>query len=305
LYDIVVVGSGPAGLSAAVYAKRGGLAVAVVEKEYLGTGQIAESSQVDNYLGLPGINGYDLGEKFLEHAKRLEIPFVEACVTGFSRESSVSEGTDGCWVLHTEEEQEIRARSVIYAAGAIPRTLEAASGEELPRAGISYCAVCDGAFYQGKDVAVIGGGDTALDDAMYLSDICRKVYLVHRRGEFRGSAATVEKLRRRDNVEFVLEAKVAHIRGTDKVDALELDSGRVLEVNGIFVAIGMVPQTGMLQGIVALDAAGYVLAGESGKTSAPFFYVAGDVRQKELRQVVTAVADGANAAFALGRELQK
>jgi thioredoxin reductase (NADPH) len=212
--------------------------------------------------------------------------------------------SDHCWTLETDEEP-VQAKSVIYAAGAIHRPLELPQAEDTPKAGVSYCAICDGAFHQGKDVAVIGGGDTALDDALYLSDICRKVYLVHRRGEFRGSAATVEKLRERDNVEFVLEAKPAGIEGQEKVTALVLDTGRVLEVSGIFVAIGMIPQTEVLQGVVELDQSGYVVADETGKTSAPLLYVAGDVRTKQLRQVVTAVADGANAAFALGRELAR
>jgi thioredoxin reductase (NADPH) len=251
------------------------------------------------------MNGYDLGEKFLEHAQSMEVPFVEACVTGFSYEPNTAEGKDSFWKIQTEEGQEITARSVIYAAGAVHRPLELTKEGGYPQAGVSYCAVCDGAFHQGKDVAVIGGGDTALDDALYLADICRKVYLVHRRAEFRGSAATVERLRQRDNVEFVMEAKPTGICGQEKVTALELDTGRVLDVSGIFVAIGMIPQTKILEGIVTLDEAGYVVAGESGETSAPYFYVAGDARKKELRQVVTAVADGANAVFSLGRKLQK
>lgn len=318
MYDVAVVGSGPAGLSAAVYAGRANLHVAVIEREYLGTGQIAESRQVDNYLGLPGMNGYDLGEKFREHAEGLGIPFVEAEVTGLCRveaerqedmkgfhsdPAAASETETAYWELKTKEGGIIQARAVIYAAGAVHRPLELTKGGSIPEAGVSYCAVCDGAFYQQKEVAVIGGGDTALDDALYLSDICSKVYLVHRRREFRGSPTTVEQLRRRENVEFVLGAKPAAVLGDRKVAALELDTGRVLAVSGIFVAIGMLPQTEVLQGLVETDSVGYVIANETGRTSMPGLYVAGDVRTKQLRQVVTAVADGANAAFAVGKEL--
>jgi thioredoxin reductase (NADPH) len=304
LFDVAVIGSGPAGLSAAVYAARANCKVVVIEKEYLGTGQIAESNQVDNYLGLPGINGYDLGERFREHAEGLEIPFEEAEVTELRRVETEGGDTHSHWILQTDEAGEIQAQTIIYAAGAIHRPL-ALGQETIPEAGISYCAVCDGAFYREKEVAVVGGGDTALDDALYLSEICKKVYLVHRRETFRGSLKTVEKLRQKENVEFVLGRTPSAVHGEEKVSGLELDNGRTLEVSGIFVAIGMIPQTEILKGIVSLDSAGYVPADEMGRTGVPGLYVAGDVRTKELRQVVTAVADGANAAFAAGQYLRQ
>jgi thioredoxin reductase (NADPH) len=304
LFDVAVIGSGPAGLSAAVYAARANCKVVVIEKEYLGTGQIAESNQVDNYLGLPGINGYDLGERFREHAEGLEIPFEEAEVTELRRVETEGGDAHSHWILQTDEAGEIQAQTIIYAAGAIHRPL-ALGQETIPEAGISYCAVCDGAFYREKEVAVVGGGDTALDDALYLSEICKKVYLVHRRETFRGSLKTVEKLRQKENVEFVLGRTPSAVHGEEKVSGLELDNGRTLEVSGIFVAIGMIPQTEILKGIVSLDSAGYVPADEMGRTGVPGLYVAGDVRTKELRQVVTAVADGANAAFAAGQYLRQ
>lgn len=304
MFDVAVIGSGPAGLSAAVYAARANCKVVVIEKEYLGTGQIAESNQVDNYLGLPGINGYDLGERFREHAEGLEIPFEEAEVTELRRVETEGGDTHSHWILQTDEAGEIQAQTIIYAAGAIHRPL-ALGQETIPEAGISYCAVCDGAFYREKEVAVVGGGDTALDDALYLSEICKKVYLVHRRETFRGSLKTVEKLRQKENVEFVLGRTPSAVHGEEKVSGLELDNGRTLEVSGIFVAIGMIPQTEILKGIVSLDSAGYVPADEMGRTGVPGLYVAGDVRTKELRQVVTAVADGANAAFAAGQYLRQ
>lgn len=291
LLDALIVGSGPAGLSAAIYARRANLKALVAEKEYHGTGQIAESGQVDNYLGLPEINGYDLGEAFLAHAKSLGVEFYEGMADKFTNEGSI-------WGVHFADGQTIRARAVIYCAGAAHRHLGVDGEEEFAGKGVSYCAVCDGAFYRGKDAAVIGGGDTALGDALYLSNLCEKVYLIHRREQFRGSAFAVQQLKEKGNVEILTSAVPAKIIGGQAVTALELKDGRSIPVSGAFVAVGMQPQTELLQGIVDLDAAGYVVADETGATSAPGFFVAGDVRAKALRQVVTAVSDGANAAVA-------
>lgn len=289
MIDVLVIGSGPAGLSAAVYAKRANLDVLVAEKVYYGTGQIAESNLVDNYLGFAGISGYDLGEKFREHAVSLGVEFKDGDAVGF-------EFTDGIWKVTLKNGDVIETRTVIYAAGAIHRHLGVSGEKEFSGKGVSYCATCDGAFFRGKATAVIGGGDTALDDALYLSDISSKVYLVHRRNEFRGSAKTVERLKAKENVEFVLETNPSRITGTDQVEKLQLEDGRSLEVDGIFVAVGMIPETAVVKEVVELDKVGYVVADETGKTSADGFFVAGDVRTKTLRQVVTAVSDGANAA---------
>ncbi|MBQ8877246.1 MAG: FAD-dependent oxidoreductase [Lachnospiraceae bacterium] len=289
MLDVVVIGSGPAGLSAAVYAKRANLKVVVVEKEYYGTGQIAESHRVDNYLGLSGINGYDLGEKFREHAENLGVEFKDGQAERF-------EAFEGVWKIYLKGGEILETKTVIYAAGAVHRHLGVPGEQAYSGKGVSYCATCDGAFFKGKITAVIGGGDTALDDALYLSDICSKVYLVHRRSEFRGSTNTVEKLRAKENVEFVLEAKPSLITGTDKVEKLQLEDGRVLNVDGVFVAVGMIPLTEPVKDIVEIDQAGYIVADETGKTTAKGFFAAGDVRTKALRQVVTAVSDGANAA---------
>lgn len=296
MLDLLIIGSGPAGLSAAIYAKRAGLSVLVAEKVYHGTGQIVESSQVDNYLGLPEYNGYHLGEKFREHAVSLEVSFQDGEADGFVP-------CDGCWKVHFKNGDEIEARAVIYAAGAVHRHLEVPGEQEFTGKGVSYCATCDGAFYRDKDAAVVGGGNTAMDDALYLSNFCRKVYLIHRRDEFRGSRATLEKIQERDNIALVTKAKVAEIQGEDKVAALQLEDGRRLEVSGVFIAVGMMPLTDVLQGVVELDDSGYIIAEESGISSAPGFFVAGDVRTKELRQVVTAVSDGANAAMSAEKYL--
>jgi thioredoxin reductase (NADPH) len=289
MLDVLIIGSGPAGLSAAVYAKRANLDVLVAEKEYYGTGQIAESSRVDNYLGFAGVSGYDLGEKFREHAESLGVEFKEGKAEKF-------EFVDNVWRVSFGQGDEITAKAVIYAAGAVHRQLGIAGGREFANKGVSYCATCDGAFFKGKTVAVIGGGDTALDDALYLADVCGKVYLVHRRDEFRGAAKTVALLRKKDQVEFVLNAKPDAVLGTDKVEALRLEDGRSLDVDGVFVAVGMSPVTEVVKGVVELDGNGYVVADETGETSAKGFFAAGDVRTKMLRQVVTAVADGGNAA---------
>lgn len=287
--DVLIIGSGPAGLSAAVYAKRAGLRALVMEKEYRGTGQITESDQVDNYLGFSKINGYDLGEAFLKHAEELDVQFQEGIADAFSKNGSG-------WSVHFEDGKTIDAKTVIYCAGASHRRLGVDGEEQFAGKGVSYCAVCDGAFYKGKETAVIGGGDTALGDALYLSDLCDKVYLIHRRDQFRGAASTVQKLQEKENVEILTSAALSKIVGEQTVTALELKDGRSIPVNGAFVAVGMQPQTEPLRGVVDLDDAGYVIADETGVTSAPGFFVAGDVRTKALRQVVTAVSDGANAA---------
>lgn len=289
MVDIIIVGSGPAGMSAAVYGKRAGLSVLVIEKVYYGTGQVAESSHVDNYLGLPGINGYELGEKFRSHAEGLGVEFKDGEVIRFEKAADR-------WYVHLKNGENLESKTVVYAAGAGHRHLGVPGEEEFSGKGVSYCATCDGAFFKGKDVAVVGGGNTAMDDAIYLSDICNKVYLVHRRDVFRGDTTTLMKLKETDNIELVVPAKVQEVKGEQAVTELHLEDGRSLEVSGVFVAVGMQPVTDLLQGIVLLDGNGYIIADETGKTSAAGFFAAGDVRTKELRQIITAVADGANAA---------
>ena len=292
-YDVGIIGSGPAGLSAAIYAKRANLSAVVIEKEYEGTGQIAESGQVDNYLGLPGISGYDLGEQFREHAVKLGVSFLEQEVTEIKKEDSA------VFTIIFEDGSSVEAKTVIYAAGATPRRANIPGEQEYSGKGVSYCAICDGSFYRGKKVAVLGGGDTALDDAVYLADLAEQVYVIHRRKEFRGAATTVEKLRKKENVTFVLEHQVKEITGAEKVNGVVLEDATAIAVDGVFVAYGSVPQTNLLKELVTLDAAGYVKAEETGETSLAGLYVAGDARTKKLRQVVTAVSDGANAATAV------
>ena len=274
MLDVVIIGSGPAGLSAAIYAKRANLDAVVLEKEYLGTGQIAYSSRVDNYPGLPGKDGYSLGETFLEHAEGLGVTIEEAEVTAITKKEQ-------SFVISCEDGKNIEAKTVVYAAGCQNRRLGVQGEEKLLAQGVSFCAVCDGAFYKGKKAAVIGGGDTALDDALYLSDICEQVYLIHRRAEFRGAEKTKKKLEELSNVTILTNTRV--------------HNGGTIAVDGVFEAVGMIPNTELLKNLDVLDEKGYVIAGEDCNSSLAGLFVAGDVRTKSLRQVVTAVADGAVA----------
>lgn len=299
MYDTIIIGSGPAGLSAAVYAKRAELNFIVIEKEYLGTGQIAESERVDNYLGLYGESGFDLGEKFRAHAEALGTEFVEGEV------STVIPDGDSYKVQLSEGESYL-AKTVIYAAGASHRKLNIKGETELSGKGVSYCAICDGAFYKGKTVAVIGGGDTALGDALYLSEIADKVYLVHRREQFRANKALQERVKSKDNISLVLSAVPVEILGEKRVEGVLIQKGgteETLTVDGVFVAVGTVPQSTVLNGIVNISESGYIIAGEDCKTSAKGIFAAGDVRTKPLRQVITAAADGANAVCSVEQYL--
>ncbi len=287
MYDILIIGSGPAGLSAAIYGKRALMELAVIEKDYMGTGQIAVTEQVDNYPGLPGISGYDLGEKFRSHAEQLGTEFIEGEVTGLEKSGDN-------WVVQFADGKAERARSIIYAAGASHRK-PGVPGDDKQR--ISYCAVCDGFFYKEKTVAVIGGGDTALGDALYLSKLAKTVYLVHRREEFRANKSLQKRVSEAGNVFPVLGAALNEITGDGSADGINyIQNGeqKHLDVDGIFVAIGSVPNTAPLEGICELES-GYVRAGEDCVTSVPGIFAAGDIRTTPLRQVITAAADGANA----------
>ena len=290
MLDTIIIGSGPAGLSASIYIKRANLNVLVIEKDYEGTGQIAESGKVDNYLGIPGISGYELGEKFREHALKAGVNFLEANVINIKNQK------DNIIRVELENGEYVEAKTIIYAAGATHRRLNVLGEEKYLGRGVSYCAICDGAFYKNKVVAVIGGGDVALDDAVYLSEIAKKVYLIHRRKEFRGAESTLNLLKEKENVEILIDSEVDSILGDDKVTGILLKNKREIILDGIFSAIGMTPKTEILKEVIDLDEYGYVKADETGETNLKGFFVAGDVRQKELRQIVTAVSDGANAA---------
>lgn len=291
MLDIVIIGSGPAGLSAAIYAKRANLDIIVVEKKYMGIGQISESNCVDNYPGLDGISGYDLGMKFRVHAQSLGADIIEDEVCSLIK----PDGEEHLWKVILKSGKELDAKTVIFAGGCRNRRLGIDTEEMFIGKGVSYCAVCDGNFFKNRTVAVVGGGNTALDDALYLSDICKKVYIIHRRSKFRGLASTLSKLKEKKNVEIVTNANVSKICGGDKVEEIELDTGEKIALDGVFLAIGMIPQTEILNDLGILNEYGYVNSDENCTTALNGFFVAGDARSKNLRQIVTAVSDGANA----------
>lgn len=295
MYDLIIIGSGPAGLSAAIYGIRAGLKMLVLEQNPMSGGQVLNTYEVDNYLGLPGINGFDMGQTFRAHADKLGVEFVEA------RVKEITDNGDSKTV-HTRK-VDYETRALIVAAGAQHAHLGVPGEEELSGMGVSYCATCDGAFFKGKTVAVVGGGDVALEDAIYLARTCEKVYVIHRRDEFRGAMVLQEELKALSNVEILYSHTVEEICGEDNVEKLlikdiKTDQTRELPVSGIFIAVGIHPYSELIKDMVDCDEAGYVLAGEDCASSCQGIYVAGDIRKKPLRQIVTAVADGANAAVA-------
>ena len=294
--DLAVIGAGPAGMTAALYGARSGLSTLLFERLSPG-GQVATTEHLENYPGYAdSTSGFDLAMKMHEQASSFGVRTVSEEVTGV--DLSVEPN------LITTPFGSYRARTVIVATGAVPAQLGLAHEDELRGRGVSYCATCDGNFYRGRDVAVIGGGDTAVADVIYLARICRTVYLVHRRDKLRATAIYHERLRELDNVELCWDSVAEELLVEDgKVAGLRLrnvktDEERVLDVAGVFVAVGMRPNTAFLAGDLELDQSGYVIADEMGRTAMPNVFAAGDVRVKELRQVVTAVADGANAATA-------
>lgn len=297
MYDLIIIGSGPAGLSAAVYAKRSGLDLVVLEKAPMSGGQVLNTYEVDNYLGMPGINGFDMGMQFRGHADKLGVTFLEAEVTAVEDRGNRK-------LVHTTE-GELETRTIILATGAVHAKLNVPGEEELLGMGVSYCATCDGAFFKGKRVAVVGGGNSALEDAIYLAALCEKVYLIHRRDAFRGAEILQEELKALLNVEIITNHVVEEIRGENHVQEVVVKDVRdakkqTLEVAGVFAAVGIRPCTDLVKELLKCDDSGYVLAGEDCVTSVPGIYAAGDIRRKLARQIVTAVADGANAAISAG-----
>lgn len=322
LYDLVIVGAGPAGLSAAVYAKRAGLKTLVLEKSPICGGQILNTYEVDNYLGLPGMNGFDLGMKFREHADRLGVEFLETETLGIAvgggnvclekmgdeKEKGELEAAElrsvepdgGKLHMVKTKKGDFCAKAVLLATGAVYAKLGVEGEEELTGMGVSYCATCDGAFFRNRTVAVIGGGDVAVEDAIFLARTCGKVYLVHRRDELRAAKILQEKVKGLPNVEILWDTVVGKIKGEEQVDGITVRNVKTgeekdLPVDGVFIAVGIRPNTEAFAGVADLDEKGYLVAGEDCATTTPGIYAAGDVRTKMLRQVVTAVADGANA----------
>ena len=291
IYDVLIIGSGPAGMTAAIYGKRAGLSVAVLEGNYINGGQILNTYEVDNYPGLPGISGLDLADKFKEHAASHGAEFLRGKAESVSLEGNIK-------VVHTRKE-DFRCRTLVIASGAVHRKLGVPGEETLNGMGVSYCATCDGAFFRYKTVAVVGGGDVAVEDAIFLARGCRKVYVIHRRDQLRAAKTLQDSLFATEGVEMYWNGVVTRIDGENKVQRITVENTKTgesqeLEVDGVFIAVGITPDTGFVKDFVELDSQGYIIAGEDGKTSVPGVFAAGDVRTKQLRQVITAAADGAN-----------
>ena len=300
IYDLAILGAGPAGICAAIYATRAKLNTIWLDKKFVQGGQIVDTYEVDNYPGLPGITGLDLGEAMAGHAEKLGMKPQREPVRSIEAEQGIK-------VIRTKK-NEYRARAVIIACGATHRHLGIPGEEELSGMGVSYCATCDAAFFQDRTVVVVGGGNVAVEDAILLSRSCKKVYLVHRRDELRAEKILQESLFACKNVKLIWDSIPLSIEGTDKVEALKIQNKKTqeesfIETDGVFIAVGIVPGTEKFKDLVKLDEAGYIVAGEDGITSEPGIFAAGDIRTKNLRQVVTAVADGANAVASAQRYL--
>ena len=293
MYDIVVVGGGPAGLTAAVYARRAGKTVLVLERDALG-GQITWSPKVENYPAIQSISGMELGNLMAEQAMEQGADVEIEEVVEIEQRGSIKH-------LRCAFGAEYDGKAVIIATGARPRMLGLDRETELVGSGVGYCAVCDGAFFQGQAVAVNGGGNSALQDALLLSETCSKVYLIHRRDRFRGEEMLVEALQARGNVEFVLNAVITELVGENELSGIVVEQNgikRSIELNGLFVAIGHEPDNKAFANLITLDQSGYAASGEDCVTSTEGVFVAGDCRAKKIRQVTTAAADGAVAALA-------
>ena len=289
IYDLMIIGGGPAGLSAGLYAARARLSAAVLTD---GGGQVTSTSEIENYLGIENIDGFELARLFTEHAVKMGAKIIRG------RAEALSDGGE-IKTIKTRD-GELSARAVILAMGATHRELGLESERRLFGSGVSYCATCDGAFFRGKTVAVVGGGDTALADALYLSNIASHVYLIHRRDAFRASPFLVERAESKGNIRFIMSTVVEEIYGEDRVKGLKLknvSNGNIgmIDADGVFVAVGIKPNSAIAEGIVGLDGSGFIKAGEDCRTDRAGFFAAGDIRTKPLRQIICAVSDGAVA----------
>ncbi|MBP5184330.1 MAG: thioredoxin-disulfide reductase [Lachnospiraceae bacterium] len=299
MYDMIIVGAGPAGMAAAIYAKRAELKVLLLERATAG-GQIINTYEVDNYPGIPGVDGFTLADKFSTHCDRLEVERKDG-------EVAKAEKDGAGWKLTLDGGEVLETKTVVIATGAANKKLGVPGEEELRGMGVSYCATCDGAFFRNKEVAVVGGGDVAVEDAIFLARLCKKVYIIHRRDEFRAAKSLVTALKACENVEFVYDSTVSSINGKNMTESVTVHNkktgeDREIAINGIFIAVGIEPNSGTFEGVVEMEN-GWIKAGETCETSAPGIYAVGDVRTKQLRQVITAAADGANAVTSAERYL--
>ena len=297
MYDIIIVGAGPAGLTAAIYALRANKKVLILEAKTYG-GQIVNASIVENYPGIKSISGFEFATNLYNQVKDLGAEYKTETVINITEDRKVTT-TKGTY----------EAKAIILATGAENRKLNIPKEQEFVGKGISYCATCDGNFYKNKVVAVNGGGNTALEDAIYLSNLASKVYLIHRRDEFRGESTYLEELKKKDNVEFILNSNITKINGAERLESIEVTDNnsntQTIEVNGLFIAIGQTPKNEIFANIIELNPNGYIESKDGVHTSKPHIYVAGDTRVKELRQLTTAVGDGAIAATTAINEMER
>lgn len=300
--DTVIIGTGPAGLSACIYAMRAGLAFTAVEKFPISGGQIMNTGDIENYPGFPSVTGFELSEKLTQHAKDLGTPILNDQVLKVEKKDALFEITCA--------ETKLTSKTVIAACGADHRKLGVLGEEDFTGKGVGYCAHCDGAFYRRKTVAVVGGGDTAAGDALYLAKLCKKVYLIHRRDALRAVHVLSENVKNTPNIEILWDSQVQKIGGTEKVNFLIVENRKTeeqkkLDVDGVFIAVGIVPQNVLFRGLAQTDKGGFIQADEDCASSLEGLYAAGDLRTKPLRQIITAASDGANAVVSVQDYLQK
>lgn len=287
MYDVIIIGAGPAGLTAAIYLGRAGKKVLILEKNVYG-GQIVNSKEVENYPAISKISGFEFSNNLYNQAKNFGAELKYETVVNLTKDKEV-----------TTNRGKYQAKSIIIATGLSNRTLEIDGVDSFIGRGISYCATCDGNFFKDKVVAVVGGGNTALEDAIFLSNICKKVYIIHRRTTFRGEKILQDILNKKENVEFVFNSNVVKINGNELLESIIINTNneeRELQIDGLFLAIGQIPNNSYID-IIDLDEKGYAIANEDCKTNIDGIYVAGDFRTKKVRQLVTAESDGATAAI--------
>lgn len=290
--DIIIIGGGPAGMTAALYAGRAELNALMIEKDYQG-GQMVTTNEVENYPGIIDITGPDLSNVMYEHAKKFGTEMIFEEVLDIQVDGDIKK------VITNKKTYETKV--VILSMGAKPRNLGVAREKELGGRGISYCAICDGGFYRNKVVAVVGGGDTALEDALYLSRLAKKVFLIHRRDSFRGNKSLQKKIFE-SNIEIVWDSTVTELYGDNKLTGIQIEnlkdnSKKDLEVDGLFVAVGSYPMSDLVKDLVELNPQGYIVADEDCATSVDGIFAVGDIRTKHLRQVITAASDGAVSVY--------
>ena len=295
IYDLIIAGGGAAGLTAAVYAARSGLDFVLIDIASSMGSQITQTEDVDNYTGLSKVNGIELVMKFYEHATALSAPMENGEVKLITKQDDI--------FTVTTDEKEYKAKTVILCSGATHRELNVKGEKEFIGKGVGYCAVCDGFFFRNKTAVVVGGGNTGVTDALYLSKICKKVILAHRSDKLTAENILTEKLFKAENVEVKFNTEVAEIKGEKTVNKVVFKNGEEIETDGVFIAIGIIPRNAPVKDIAELDRGGYVIADESGKTSVDGLFVAGDVRSKPLRQIITACSDGANAVDSVNKYL--